>query len=367
MRHTTLLPLLFCFSQAFAAPIRFPEHNFSIDIPTNWKPISPRPGSEPSNAVVAVQSRDTLKNLFVLVTKFQGEKGSSRNFGMIEKKHMSDLGWQIDPDGQLTIGGLQFVTCAMHSPSGAIQTLYFAVAGNEIYVIQSVVRAAKAANDLDLQSTIQSFSLLSPDTPPASDRQLAATHPSPAEQSNSQNWFNQTQKPENNPFIQALEADARKNTGDGPSSGNTRVESPIEKEAALIASEILSQAWTGLGDSWYVHTEQLGGFISNSRQTPGIFEMKHVMFEIAPLQLTVADSLNGVKWAGDLTVKSVAYRMYIDQTHQWSQWNDGTPQYMFIGERTYRLINKNGTWIKPSNPHPNVFRKLSEEEIKQAL
>lgn len=200
---------------------------------------------------------------------------------------------------------------------------------------------------------------------------LASTNRSGQGQGGWQDWFNLTQKEENNPFGQAVIAEAQRMQGRG-SGGRTihqsQPNSTFEREAIEIASQIFAQAWTQMGDSWFAHTEQaVGGFIFNSRHIPGMFQMKSVSFQISPLQISEADSLNGIEWAGDVTISSRVHRKYIDENHQWEGWNNGTPQYMEIGSTTYRLIRKQGSWIKPENPHPNVFRRPSTEEVNAAL
>jgi hypothetical protein len=161
MRISILLTFLFCSLQAFAAPIRFPDHNFSIEIPTTWVAISPLP----PQTIVAVQSPDAAKKLLVSAARLSPRDRSSgaRRMRAGAKESMTARGWQIDPERQLTIGDLPFVSFTAHIPTGATLTAYSAAAEDEVYMLQSIIlRASDAASDPELQSAVQSFTLLSP-------------------------------------------------------------------------------------------------------------------------------------------------------------------------------------------------------------
>jgi hypothetical protein len=169
-----LLPALaLLVSTAFlrAEPIRFPEHNFSIDVPTGWNEITPRP----PQALVALQNPDNSKRIMAFAVKLPPNE---RTTGATDlragaKKSMSEKGWRIDPEQQLTINGQPFISFAAHLPSGETGTAYTTAAGGEIYMLQ-IMQSAALQDASELSSIVQTFRLLSPaelpplNTPPKS-------------------------------------------------------------------------------------------------------------------------------------------------------------------------------------------------------
>jgi hypothetical protein len=139
MRIPVLLSVLFCSTQAFAAPLRFPDHNFSIEMPETWVPISP----QPPEVLAAVQSPDAAKKLLVAAVKLSPLHRSSGadQFRRGMKKGMTSEGWQIDPDRPLTIGDLPFISFATHNQSGITGATYTTAAGDLVYVIQTFAQA----------------------------------------------------------------------------------------------------------------------------------------------------------------------------------------------------------------------------------
>lgn len=148
---------------ASAAPLSFPDHNFSIEVPTTWTPINPMP----PQVLAAFRSADNSKKLLVFATKIQNKERSiaASDFRDGVKKGMTDQGWQVDPEQQLTIRGMPFVSVTGHLPSGVTMTAYLAAAGDELYMVQAILRAGNAATDPEVQSVIQNFSFLSPVQP----------------------------------------------------------------------------------------------------------------------------------------------------------------------------------------------------------
>jgi hypothetical protein len=154
-----------------AEPIRFPEHNFSIDVPTGWTEITPRP----PQALVALQNPDNSKRMMAFAVKLPPNE---RTTGATDlragaKKSMSDKGWRIDPEQQLTVSGQPFISFAAHVPSGETLTAYTTAAADEVYMLQ-IIQGTPLTDASDLQSIVQSFRLLSPaeipplNTPPKS-------------------------------------------------------------------------------------------------------------------------------------------------------------------------------------------------------
>jgi len=169
--HLIALSLLVSTSLLRAEPLRFPDHNFSIEVPTGWTEISPRT----PQALVALQSLDNSKRILAFAVKLPPNERATgaTDIRAGAKKSMSDQGWRIDPEQQLTISGQPFISFTAHIPSGETLTAYTTAAADEIYMLQAIHGAA-VTDASELQSIIQSFRLLSPaetpllNTPPKS-------------------------------------------------------------------------------------------------------------------------------------------------------------------------------------------------------
>ncbi len=164
MRALIFLILLGGSLQTSAAPIRFPDHNFSVEIPAGWMPIRPLP----PEALAAVQSPDASKKLLVFATKYRAKESSSDAHNALEgaRETLGKQGWKIDPERPLTLGGQPFVSRTAHIPTGGTMTAYATAAGDQLYMLQTFLQAGDATRDPDLQSIVQSFTLLSPPPPP---------------------------------------------------------------------------------------------------------------------------------------------------------------------------------------------------------
>jgi hypothetical protein len=162
--------ILGCLS-AFGAPTQFTQHNFSMELPAGWTEMRPRPPL----AVVALQSPDNSQRLLAFTVKLPPNERASgaTDVRAGAKKSMSDNGWRIDPEQQLTINGQPFISFAGHVPTGEAITAYTTAANDTVYMLQAV-RSATAGSDSEIQSAVRSFRLLSPgaalplNTPPKS-------------------------------------------------------------------------------------------------------------------------------------------------------------------------------------------------------
>jgi hypothetical protein len=165
MRNTTLLPILLLFSaHALAAPLKFVEHNFSVEIPPGWSAITP----QPPESLLAVQSPGSAVKFLVFATKTSTRQhpDAAREVREGAKQQMTKGGYKIDPDQEMTIGEVAFVAFTAHRPTGGTLTAYTGTAGEEVYMMQVIARDQDAANDPQLQLAIQSFRLLGPPAPP---------------------------------------------------------------------------------------------------------------------------------------------------------------------------------------------------------
>jgi hypothetical protein len=159
MRNSILLPILVLFSaHAFAAPLKFVEHNCSVEIPPGWSAINP----QPPDSLLAVQSPDKVSKfvLFATKTSTREHPNAAGEVRDRRKQEMTKAGYKIDPEQAATIGDLAFVTFTAHLPSGGSVTEYTTTAGDQVYLIQAISKDQDAPNDPQLQQAVQSFRLL---------------------------------------------------------------------------------------------------------------------------------------------------------------------------------------------------------------
>src|SRR6187399_2524687 len=104
--------LIIAASHLNGATKRFPEHNFSIEIPSNWTDIVP----QPSGALIASQSPDHQRRFLVFAHKFSSKERNTSaadvRAGM--KESMSKLGGRIEPEVEGTIGGQPSIVFKCH-------------------------------------------------------------------------------------------------------------------------------------------------------------------------------------------------------------------------------------------------------------
>ena len=89
--------------------------------------------------------------------------------------------------------------------------------------------------------------------------------------------------------------------------------------------------------------------------------MKGLMYEVAPQELSEADTLNELQWHGQVRISCRASRSY---GHDWgSELPDRAYMYEFTH---YDLAKRKGQWTIPPSP-PSYYTKPSEAEIKKLL
>jgi hypothetical protein len=173
MRHIALLTAFLLLSvYALAGPMNFVEHNFSVEMPSGWSTISPAP----RDALLAVQSPGKTQKFLVFASKTQSlvHPDAGREVRNDTKDKMTKIGYKMDPDQDITLGGVPFVSFVAHLPSGGSAiTVYTAKAGDQVYMLQAISMGSDAAGEAQLQAAVQSFKLLHPVDAPAAPSPLA--------------------------------------------------------------------------------------------------------------------------------------------------------------------------------------------------
>src|SRR5437764_738942 len=87
-----------------AESLSFPDHNFAIEIPKGWIPISPRL----PQMLVAVQYPDASKKLLITASRIPEREISTApvNFRAGLKDSLVAQGWKFDADQPAESGGL---------------------------------------------------------------------------------------------------------------------------------------------------------------------------------------------------------------------------------------------------------------------
>ncbi len=67
-------------------------------------------------------------------------------------------------------------------------------------------------------------------------------------------------------------------------------------------------------------------------------EYRTVSFDIVQRQLTDADKLNGIRWAGIFTLTAKAHRELSGRSNVWGKWKEG-------GSLEFKAKNVNGKWF----------------------
>ncbi len=162
MKKTLFLPALMMLSVAVsAAPVSFPEHNFSIETPAGWTAIN----DIPKPMLAAYQNADGSKKMLLLVQKLAGAQRALTNSQFLDgmKKGMARQGMVLDSEQPGTIQGLPSITVTGHLPTGITLTAHVVGAGDKMYVMQAVLAPGiAAATDSEVQSVVQSFKFLTP-------------------------------------------------------------------------------------------------------------------------------------------------------------------------------------------------------------
>ena len=167
MRSVTIVFLiLFSACQAsVAAPRVFQDHNFAMELPLNWQTLD-RP---PAQTLAVFQTSDGLKTILVIATKLPANELSTaaRDMSAGAKQSAIDKGWQIINEHDVSLSGVPFHTFTTRVSASASMVTFAGVAGDEGYMLQAVCKAGDAASDPEVQASVNSFRLLSPQSIPS--------------------------------------------------------------------------------------------------------------------------------------------------------------------------------------------------------
>jgi hypothetical protein len=163
MKPLLIIAGFLCVYRLDAAPQKFPEHNFVIEVPESWTDITPKPPL----VVVAIQSADQRRRLLVFgVAVPEKERAKfATDFRAGIKSSLEEQRCQIDPEQQITIGDLPFITFTAHRSDGIAFTSYVTAAGDRGYLMQTLAEESLARSDAELRGIVHSFRLLSPAKP----------------------------------------------------------------------------------------------------------------------------------------------------------------------------------------------------------
>jgi predicted Zn-dependent protease len=145
---------------ARAETLPFPEHNFAIDLPGDW-----RKTDAPAPALVAIKNADGQKVFVIVATRIPDNE---RDTGVASMSHGAKestkaKGWTISGERKVSINGITFETFNSQVPNAsATITTWMTLAGNEAYALQAIHKSGNAENDAELRSIMNSFRLLSP-------------------------------------------------------------------------------------------------------------------------------------------------------------------------------------------------------------
>jgi hypothetical protein len=143
---------------AVATTRTFQEHNFAIEVPSNWHEINP-----PSPQVLAaVQSPDRLKTIMIVALKApERELGTAVSDMMAGyKRSHTDKGWQVIDKDATTINGVPFSVVLTRISTNSSIITFFGIAGEQVYMLSGTDGAGNAESDDELLSSIKSFRLL---------------------------------------------------------------------------------------------------------------------------------------------------------------------------------------------------------------
>jgi hypothetical protein len=145
-----------CFS---AVPLAFPEHNFAIEIPNDWTPVTPRP----PQTLAFVQNPAASKKLLITANRIPESETPSAgiNFRAGLKDSLVTQGWKFDADQSVESGGLSFVCLSAHRPSNKHSIIaYTIVVDDEAYALMFILDGDQRTSDSELRSILRTFHLL---------------------------------------------------------------------------------------------------------------------------------------------------------------------------------------------------------------
>jgi hypothetical protein len=143
----------------------FEEHNFAIRVPPRWEWVTP-PSPE---VVAAARTRDGRAFLIAVDTipaRLRIWRGASQELSAGIKAEMIKSGVKIGSEGEVKVNDVLFRSISGSHPRGASVMTYSAVAGLKGYALSIAFDRGDVAADPELQSIVNSFRLLRPETTP---------------------------------------------------------------------------------------------------------------------------------------------------------------------------------------------------------
>jgi hypothetical protein len=149
----------------------FQQHNFAIEVPSNWHELNP----PTPQVLAAVQSPDRSKTILIVAQKFpEHELGTSvRDMMAGYRRSHIEKGWQVIDKDATSINGVPFSVVLTHISTNCSIITFFGVAGNEGYVLSGTHNAGNAESDDELLSSIKSFRLLAPPSIPPQSKPVS--------------------------------------------------------------------------------------------------------------------------------------------------------------------------------------------------
>jgi hypothetical protein len=136
----------------------FQQHNFAIEVPSNWHEINP----PPAQVLAAVQSPDRLKTIVIVAMKSpERELGTAVSDMMAGyRRSHTKKGWQVIDKDATSINGVPFSVVLTHISTNSSIITFFGVAGDEGYMLSGTDGAGNVESDDEVLSSIKSFRLL---------------------------------------------------------------------------------------------------------------------------------------------------------------------------------------------------------------
>jgi hypothetical protein len=161
VRHITLvLTILAGTSHTIIAATQvFQEHNFALDIPSNWHALNP-----PPKVLAAVQSPDRSRTILIFAGKLPAGdiRTALHEMSRGAMQSVIEKGWQVTSEHMTSINGIPFNVFLTRVSSNSTAITYLCVAGNEAYWMSGSHNSGNADADGEIISSIESFRLLTP-------------------------------------------------------------------------------------------------------------------------------------------------------------------------------------------------------------
>jgi hypothetical protein len=167
IRHLLALAILLAglaAPDACAGVRKFPEHNFSLDLPEWWMAATPAP----AEALAAFRSPKRDRSVYVTSTKNrQFETANDEEIYASAKQGFTEQKFTITGEGRQEAGGLTWLTITARGEQGLTSTLWLHRLGPRIYSMRADHLAGDVATDPEIQATLRSFRFLEDPAAPA--------------------------------------------------------------------------------------------------------------------------------------------------------------------------------------------------------